>query len=309
MITVRVPCSTSNLGPGFDSLGLALGLYLEVTLGAIPGTADAVTRTGDVHFEALPDRDDLVLRAMRARWRSRGTADRAVAGAARSEIPTARGLGSSAAAVVAGVMAADALDAVAHDPRAVLAFAAGLEGHPDNVAPAVLGGLCCGSQDDAGVHALRLGDLDGLRAVVASPDAVLATRASRAVLPATVPHRDAARNVARAVYLSHALAQGETAGIAWAFDDALHQPYRAALLPGLTDALAAAREAGAVGAALSGAGSSALALVRTDGDPHPVVRAFQMAYAAHGVAVTVRVIDVARAGAAVSRGAHGGVTA
>ncbi len=302
LVAVVVPCSTSNLGPGFDSLSLALGLFLEVTLEAAGASTDAVERHGDALFTRIPDVDDLVLTSMRARWKSRGAPDRSVRGSFRSDIPTARGLGSSAAAVVAGVLVADALDGRAHHPQDVLAFATGIEGHPDNVAPAVLGGLCCAVRDGRDVHALRIGDLAGLRAVVVSPVSALATHTSRGVLPDVVSHRDAVGNLARAVYLSHALARGETDHLAWAFNDTLHQPYRAALLPGLIDAIVAARGAGAVGASLSGAGSSSVALVDHRTDAVAVGDAMRGAYARHAVDVTVRVLTPAGSGAFV-RGA------
>ncbi len=298
MIRICVPCSTSNLGPGFDSLGLALSLTLEVELR--PSDRRLVTRHGDDLFAAVTDADDLFLRALSHRRSSLRLADEPFAAALRSAIPTGRGLGSSAAAVVAGVMAADALAGRPHDPADVLRAATEVEGHPDNAAPAILGGLCCAVVDRE-VHAACISSLADVRAVVASPEGVFPTKASRGALPATLDHKAATASLGRAVFLSHALRDGRTDALAWAFRDAFHQPYRAPLLPGLSEAISAAHEAGAIGAFLSGAGSSSIALVRDDRErAERVSAAMRAAYDAAGTAVTMRVLMVHARGATVS---------
>jgi len=299
MIRISVPCSTSNLGPGFDSLGLALSLSLDVELR--PSEARVVTRHGDELFSAVTDADDLFLRALSHRRSALGLADDPFAATLRSAIPTGRGLGSSAAAVVAGVMAADALAGRAHDPIDVLRAATQVEGHPDNAAPAILGGLCCAVVDED-VHAACISSLADVRAVVASPEGVFPTKASRGALPATLDHKAATASLGRAVFLSHALRDGRTDGLAWAFRDAFHQPYRAPLLPGLPEAISAAHEAGAIGAFLSGAGSSSIALVRDDRERvAKVSAAMRAAYDRVGTAVTMRALTVHARGAMVSR--------
>lgn len=299
MIRISVPCSTSNLGPGFDSLGLALSLSLDVELR--PSPHRRVTRQGDALFTAVTDADDLFLRALSHRRATLGLADGPFSAALRSAIPTGRGLGSSAAAVVAGVMAADALAGRPHDPCDVLRAATAIEGHPDNAAPAILGGLCC-AVVDRDVHAACVAGLADLRAVVASPEGLFPTKASRGALPETLEHRAATASLARAVFLSHALRDGRTEDLSWAFRDAFHQPYRAPLLPGLDAAIAAAHAAGAIGAFLSGAGSSSIALVR---DERPRVErvsaAMRAAYEAAGTPVTMRALTVHARGATVSR--------
>jgi len=297
MVCIRVPASTSNLGPGFDCLGLALGLYLEARVDTgYAGSAHAVTREGDALFTALTDEDDLFLRACTKRLDALGATPRGVRVHLRSELPTARGLGSSSVAVVAGTMAADALAGRAHDPASVLAFAAAEEGHPDNVAPAVLGGLTAAVALPGTARALSLSLLPGVLAVVASPEGALSTKASRGVLPEVVPHRVATANVGRAVLLSHALTAQRYDLLPGLFEDGLHQPFRSALMPGLADALLAAQKAGAVGAFLSGAGSSACALVAGPNAvrlAERVRKAMHGAYAARGVTTTVRVLSVA----------------
>ena len=299
MIRISVPCSTSNLGPGFDSLGLALSLALVVEL--CPAAERVVTRHGDELFSAVTDEDDLFLRALSHRRASLGLADAPFAATLRSAIPTGRGLGSSAAAVVAGVMAADALAGRPHDPRDVLRAATVIEGHPDNVAPAILGGLCC-AVVDCDVYAACIASLADVRAVVASPDGVFPTKASRGALPASLDHKTATASLGRAVFLSHALRDGRTDALTWAFRDAFHQPYRSPLLPGFEAAIAAAHEAGAIGAFLSGAGSSSIALVRDErARVERVSAAMRDAYEAMGTPVTMRVLTVHSRGATVSR--------
>jgi homoserine kinase len=299
MIRLSVPCSTSNLGPGFDSLGLALSLSLDVDLR--PSAERRVTRDGDPLFAAVTDDDDLFLRALARRRAARGYPDAPFTAALRSAIPTGRGLGSSAAAVVAGVMAADALAAVAHDPTSVLRAATDIEGHPDNAAPAIFGGLCC-AVVDRDVHAACIAGLADLRAVVASPEGVFPTKASRGALPPTLDHKVATASLGRALFLSHALRDGRIDDLAWAFRDEFHQPFRSPLLPGLGGAIAAAHAAGAIGAFLSGAGSSAIALVRDDAAlVGRVSAAMRAAYDAASTPVTLRVLTVNARGASVSR--------
>lgn len=299
MIRISVPCSTSNLGPGFDSLGLALSLSLDVELRASEGLS--VSREGDELFRAVADADDLFLKALQRRREARSFAPTPFRALLRSAIPTGRGLGSSAAAVVAGVMAADALAGRPHDPPDVLRAATEIEGHPDNAAPAILGGLCCAVVDRQ-VHAACIAGLADVRAVVASPDGAFETKRSRGALPKTLDHHDATASLGRAVFLSHALRDGRTDGLAWAFRDAFHQPYRAPLLPGLAEAITAAHEAGAIGAFLSGAGSSCIALVRDErAAVGRVSAAMQAAYDGANTPVTLRSLLVHSRGAMVSR--------
>ncbi len=301
MIRISVPCSTSNLGPGFDSLGLALSLSLDVELRAADSLS--VTREGDDLFRAVSDADDLFLGALNRRREARSLASTPFRALLRSAIPTGRGLGSSAAAVVAGIMAADALAGRGHDPADVLRAATEIEGHPDNAAPAILGGLCCAVVDRQ-VHAACVAGLADVRAVVASPEGVFETKRSRGALPATLDHHEATASLGRAVFLSHALRDGRTDGLAWAFRDAFHQPYRAPLLPGLAEAITAAHEAGAIGAFLSGAGSSCIALVRDERAlVERVSAAVKGAYERAQIPVTLRTLTVDARGAMVTR--HG----
>ncbi|WP_309082085.1 homoserine kinase [Zhihengliuella sp.] len=299
-VTVTVPATTANLGPGFDSLGLALDLTdtLEVRTLArggldrdLPGgsasdsagtdsaaTGDAaalyeelttpqarvrVLVTGE-GAESLPDDEThLIARTILERWEQLGVAAADLEIRATNRIPHGRGLGSSAAAIVSALAAADALlPETARgglDGRdALFEEAARLEGHPDNVAPAVYGGLTLSLTDDGGMRTHRL-PLDAeVVPVVAIPDVELSTRAARGLLPATVPHADAAANSGRAGLLIHALTSAPEL-LHEGTRDYLHQDYRAEAMPESSRLIAALRAAG-YAATVSGAGPTVLIL-------------------------------------------------
>jgi homoserine kinase len=245
-VAVRVPASSANLGPGFDVLAAALGLHMELE----------VEETG--RFEVVTDlpiaRDgrNLCARAFAVLRRPRG-----MRFTIRSEIPLSGGLGTSAAAYVAGLVAADTLNGGGAD---VLAEAGRLEGHPDNVAAALLGGfvICTGTEAE------RFDPPAGLEAVLVVPDAAVRTAQARAALAPEVPLADAVFNVARASLLVLGLARGDLDVVARGLGDRLHQPRRAALYPRSAELLQRAGELGALGATISGAGPTVLVWTRAD---------------------------------------------
>jgi homoserine kinase len=237
---VRVPGSSANLGPGFDVLAAALTLHLELEVRETGSFA--VTTSLDVPR----DRDNLVVKAFERLHPADGFEFRIA-----SQIPVAAGLGSSAAAIVAGLLAADHLFELDAD---VLALAGELEGHPENVAAALNGGfvLCDGPR----VH--RFEPPMGLEGVLVIPDNVLATGPARAVLPSTVPIADAVFNIAHAATLMLGLTGGDWELIAEGLCDRLHQPFRAELYPRSAALLERTTELGALGATISGAGPTVL---------------------------------------------------
>lgn len=241
---VRVPASSANLGPGFDVMGAALGLHLELE----------VTETGSFAVQTdldLPrDRSNLVVRAFE---RLHPADDFTFA--ITSAIPLCGGLGSSAAATLAGLMAADHLFELDAD---LLAHASELEGHPDNAAAALAGGFVISD----GARIRRIETPMGLEAVLVVPAEAVRTEQARAALPQHVPIADAARNVAWASLLTLGLATGDFEAIADGLHDALHQPYRAHLFPRSAALLARAPEFGALGATVSGAGPAILVWCR-----------------------------------------------
>ena len=262
---VRAPASSANLGPGFDALGLALDLWNEIVVDT-EGEPGAVTLEG-AEAGLLDGRENLSLTAMRRLAAEHGRTLPSFALTARTVVPVARGLGSSAAALVAGLVAADRLLGLNLSPAALYAQAWRMEGHGDNVGAALYGGAILAVP--AVPEAVRLCGCDdlGLVAVVFVPEVTGATWAARAALPTTVPHPDAAYNVATAAGLCLGLRTGDRALIAAGMHDRLHEPYRARLFPHLAPLAAAARAAGALGACLSGAGPSVLALVAPDAAP------------------------------------------
>jgi homoserine kinase len=245
MVRVRVPASSANLGPGFDVLAAALGLHMEVD----------VVETGRfaVHTQLsiARDRRNLCVRGFAALRPVDG-----VEFTIRSDIPLSGGLGTSAAAYVAGLVAADALDGGGRD---LLPEAIRLEGHPDNVAAALLGGfVVC-----TGLRATRLDPPPGLETVLVVPDRAVRTAKARAALPAQVPMADAVFNVGRASLLVLGLARGDLDLVARGLDDRLHQPRREPLYPRSMGLVRGARELGALGATISGAGPSVLVWTRS----------------------------------------------
>ncbi|PWR09554.1 homoserine kinase [Micromonospora sicca] len=259
-VRVRVPATSANLGPGFDALGLALGLYDDVAAEVTPGGV-RVTVAGEGAGELPEGERHLVATAMRAAFDVLGGQPPGLALECVNRIPQARGLGSSSAAIVAGVLLARALvtdGAERIDDDAALRLAAEVEGHPDNVAPCLRGGFTIAWTEPSGARAVSLAAADGVRPTVFVPAERGLTAAARAALPATVPHPDAALTAGRAALLVHALTAAPGLLLP-ATVDRLHQDYRAAGMPG-TAALVSALRATGVAAVVSGAGPTVLAL-------------------------------------------------
>ncbi|MCT2279961.1 homoserine kinase [Micromonospora chalcea] len=259
-VRVRVPATSANLGPGFDALGLALGRHDDVTA-EVTGGGVQVTVTGEGAGELPADERHLIVTAMRATFDVLGAQPAGLALECENRIPQARGLGSSSAAIVAGVLAARALVAGGEqrmDDDAALRLAAELEGHPDNVAPCLLGGFTIAWTEPGGARAVSLPVAPAVRPTVFVPAERGLTSVARAALPATVPHADAALNAGRAALLVHALTT-DPALLLPATVDRLHQEQRAPGMPA-TAALVGALRAADVAAVVSGAGPTVLAL-------------------------------------------------
>ena len=296
MLRVRVPATSANLGPGFDALGLALGLHNDVEACEADGVTVQVEGEGAGRLPTSSD--NIVARGVQLAYDAAGRPFKGVRLRCVNRVPPARGLGSSAAAWVAGLDAGDALCGGGLSRDALLALAARAEGHPDNVAAALWGGLtvsCVGA--DGAVSAVSLPVPAGIAWVVLIPATTSSTAEARAVLPASVPRADAVFNVQRVALLLAGLQAGRLDVLAAALDDRLHQPYRRALFPGMPAVAAAARAAGALGCVLSGAGPALLAVVAGDGGA--VARAMEGALRAAGLAGTARAFAVDAEGAVV----------
>lgn len=231
MITVRVPATSANIGPGFDCLGVALTMYVTVTFSFITHSqqADGVVITGCE--ETYANKDNLIYQAFCRAMNHMNKPIPKVAIEIKSEIPVARGLGSSAACIVAGVLGANAWcdSFMSHDE--VFALATQMEGHPDNIAPALYGGLCASMMKDGTPHVIRANIPEDISFTALIPDIQLTTSASRAVLPNMVALKDATYNISRSVFVFHALQAGTLDLLSLSIDDALHQPYRKTLIP------------------------------------------------------------------------------
>lgn len=299
-VTVSVPASTSNLGPGFDCLGLALDLRNELTVELREGPGVTLVEIQGEGAKTLPrGESNLLVQAARLVLPKRLPGH--LVFKAVNRIPLARGLGSSAAAAVAGLWAgAHLFGTLRRSEDELEALAVRLEGHPDNVAPCVHGGLTASLTEDGRASAHRLNIHPSFSAVVGVPEFQLATRKARAALPKTVPLADAVFNASRALLLVRALETGRTRGLAALMADRLHQPYRARLVPGLANALAAAVKAGAAGAALSGSGPSVFALVSGDSGLR-VGEAIRRAFAAKRVKSRSLELTIDHQGARVER--------
>jgi homoserine kinase len=257
-VRVRVPASTSNLGAGFDCVGLALDRCLTASFEP-GGTTLRIERGGTLAALATVG-DDLLLSTFRDRL---DPAFGPPAGVLRveSEIPVSRGLGSSAAAVVAGLLLADSAAGRNPDRDALLSAATAVEGHPDNAAPALFGGLVVVARDGGGEpRVLRYPVSPEIGFAFAAPDATVATAVARRALPAIVPHELAVRALPRLPALLRGLERADPALLAIGFGDELHVPYRLPLIPGGVEAIAAAGNAGAWAATISGSGSGIIAV-------------------------------------------------
>jgi homoserine kinase len=265
-VRVRTPATSANLGPGFDTLGLALTLYDDLSA-RVTGESWTVSVTGEGAGELPGDESHLVVRAMLATFDELGERPPGVAVECVNRIPQARGLGSSSAAIVGGVQLARALVREQLDDEAALRIAARLEGHPDNVAPCLLGGFTIAWTEAAGSRAVRLDVAEGVRPTLFVPQERGLTATARAALPTAVPHADAAFNTGRAALLVHALTS-EPDLLFTATEDRLHQGYRAEAMPGTASLVAALRSVG-VAAVVSGAGPTVLALSPVPQDFRP----------------------------------------
>jgi homoserine kinase len=286
---VRVPGSTSNLGAGFDCIGLALARYLTADFVPTPGIVGLrVERRGTLRaLDDRPDTKDLFVRVFRRTLEIVGASTPDGALTVDSEIPIGRGLGSSAAAVVGAIALAMFSCDVDLSTEIALRLAQEHESHLDNVAPALLGGLVAVARDDDDrPHAFHLPLSEHLGLAFAAPGVELETRQARAALPDRVPLRDAVHNLGALAALTRALATGDRALLGIGFNDRLHVRYRVALIEGADAAIDAARAAGAWGVTVSGAGSGLIAI----GDPSrardiadAMATAFRLTSGPHGV--------------------------
>lgn len=295
IVEVRAPASTSNLGAGFDCFGLALNLYLSVTARVLSGVS---APAGD---GKTSDRDDLISSSMRFVAEREGVQLPAVQLEIHPDIPFASGLGSSAAAIAAGISLVSAVCDLNLSQEKMLRYGAELEGHADNFAAALLGGLVVSCRkEDGQVIAVKRDWPTQIKVIAVTPHLAVQTKHAREILPKDVSREDAVYNLQRIALLGAAL-ETKNYGLLWeAMQDRLHQNQRARLVPGLAEVLTLPRLPGLLGLALSGSGPTAIALATENFDEisDRIVECFR----AHKLDATVRRLEVDHEGAQVTRG-------
>jgi homoserine kinase len=297
-LKIRIPATTANLGPGFDCLGLALDWWNTIEV-------ETIERGLEIEVDCPPgvdiprNRDNLVIYGMEAVYRLAKQKRPPLRIHITTHIPIASGLGSSSAAIVGGLVAANTLLGNLFSRDELVTLATGIEGHPDNVAPALLGGLMVAAIEGKQVTVARFPVPRELRCVLFVPNTVLLTKKSRGILPKRIPRADAIYNASRVALWIAALRERRWEWLAAATQDRLHQPYRAKLVPGMYELFDAAKDAGACGAALSGAGPSIIAFAVHHGEP--VARALMQAARRIGLSGMTRVVGVSAKGAQTRR--------
>jgi homoserine kinase len=299
MITIKVPATTANLGPGFDCLGLALEFFNIVEVEYLDDIRPKINISGEGATDLSRGKDNLVYQALLRLFHEVGQTPPQLHLQLKNKIPLARGLGSSASAIVAGLLAANYLCKQPLSQEELLYLAIELEGHPDNVAPALLGGLVISSPKGSGLgyHYLKLDPPRELQAVLCVPDFFVATEDARRVLPDRVDFQDAVFNVGRVALLLGSVFAGRWDLFPEALQDRLHQNQRKSLVPGMDLVISRAQEAGALGAALSGSGPTIIAFILEEGDR--VGAAMQGAFSEVGIQSKVFTLALNRSGAQI----------
>lgn len=292
-IRIQVPATSANCGPGFDTLGLAVNLYNEASYEITPAKGFQLAVEGEGADYLKPYGRNLAFASFLHVWNKATGGERiGLKVSMINRIPMSRGLGSSSSAIVAGLFAANTLCDNPYTQDELLSFATEIEGHPDNVAPALYGGFTISFMEEGRAHTLRLLPAKPLQFIAVVPDAKLATSLARQAIPASVPHKDAVHNVSRASLLVGALLSGNYAYLTRALEDKLHQPYRAHLIPGLADVFAAAKNAGAYNAIISGAGSTVMAYASPEADAQEIASAMQREFARHGEHAVAHILSL-----------------
>jgi len=285
LVRVKAPATTANMGPGYDCLGMALDVWNTIEVEVLDSGEPVVEVTGEGAGELGTGRDNLVYRSMEFLFQDAGQEMPLVRIRCDNAIPLARGMGSSAAAIAGGLVAANVICSQDYTSNDLLEMAATIEGHPDNVAAAVLGGMQLvisdKTEEGSRLYAVSINVPPELHAVVFVPQVRIATKDARAVLPEKVTLADAVHNMGRIGLLVASMTTNHPEYLAIATQDLLHQPYRQPLFPAMKVIFKAALDAGALGVFLSGSGSTVLAL--TQGREMTV--AYEMAEAARQASV------------------------
>ena len=292
-VSVQVPATSANCGPGFDTLGLACTLYNEVTYEITDTRGFQLEVQGEGAEYLKPFGRNLAFASFLRVWNKITDNERiGLKVKMINRIPMSRGLGSSSSAIVAGIYAANALCNDYYTKEELLDIATDMEGHPDNVAPAIYGGFTVSYMEQGNAHSLRLLPVKPLKYIAVVPDSKLPTPLARQAIPAEVPHKDAVFNTSRASLLVGSLLSGRYEYLGMALEDKLHQPYRAHLIPGLQEVFAVAREKGAYNASISGAGSTVMAYADPSSDCEGIAQAMVDMFAEYGEHACYHILDL-----------------
>lgn len=256
MIKIKVPGTSANIGPGFDTLGLSLNLYNSFIFSEIPNGLEI---TGC--DESFSNEDNLIYKSMLKVFNRIGYLPKGIKIDIDSNIPISRGLGSSAACILGGAMGANYLAGAPLSKEEILEIATEIEGHPDNIAPALFGGLVVSIMEDNKVIYNKIDVSPGIKFVALIPDFTLSTKEAREVLPSNISQKDAIYNISRVSLLISTLSNGRFDLLKYAVRDSLHQQYRGKLIPGFFDIFNKCEEIGCLGLYLSGAGPTIMAIV------------------------------------------------
>ena len=308
-VSVKVPASSANIGPGFDCMGLALPIYNTITIEetVLPGTGIEINVMSEDEsneeqlFDNIPkDKNNLVYKAVEMLYNSIGQEPSELKINIQTGIPIARGLGSSSSVIVGGLLAANKLLGNPADETALLAIATEVEGHPDNIAPAILGGLVLSSlEEDGSVTYFKLNWPEEWDLTVCIPDFELSTEISRSVLPKEVTMADANFNAKHLAMLVQALNTSDSKLMKLALKDKLHQPYREKLVPGMKEIMEAFKhEDGILGCVLSGAGPTLLVISHRY-DVDKIKSTVKEIWEAQNIKVDIRTLKVEEQGAVV----------
>lgn len=294
MVRVQVPATATNLGPGFDCLGMALQIYNVVEIARINSGLFIETQ-GEGAAEIARDENNLAYKAAMRLFKLTESVPPGLRIKLINNIPVARGLGSSAAAIVGGLIAANILSGNKLSSKELLTLAAAIEGHSDNVAPALLGGIVISVAMDGEIKCVKITPPPGLKVILAVPDFLVLTRTARDILPPVISLQDTIFNLGRLALLIAAFYQGDLSLLSTAMEDRIHQSHRASLVPGMKKVLAAARLAGARGVCLSGAGPSLLAFA--DSNFELLAQVMRDTFQQNGIRARTLILNISPVGA------------
>ena len=299
-VKVKVPATCANCGPGFDSVGLACTLYNTFSISLIDEPKIFLEAKGEGEGLLRPSERNFAVKSVRRVLNEAGSQKQGMKIIMENNIPMSRGLGSSSAAIVGAMIATNALLDNVFDRETIFKMATEFEGHPDNVAPAIYGGLTVSFMDDKHTpHFIRVEPPKDMKMIAVVPDFTLSTKVAREALPKTVSYQDATFNVSRVALLIASMCSNDLSYLPFALEDKLHQPYRSKLIPHIDQVFAEAKKAGALGSIISGSGSTLMAFARKDANAVEIGRKMCKVFKDNGKNARYHLLDFDTQGARI----------